>query len=64
MNVQYLNKNCPICGGYIMIPEPGYEICASCGYTLPGATTAQTESNALENIDVLIINGYKYVKEK
>lgn len=127
MSVQYVNKKCPVCGGYVSINALGHEMCENCRYVLPGSTTAteltkeykeyikemaqeiaaaplfidadkyafgtavgslepctltitncekfkvqlrelevefELDPDKLENIDTLIINGYKYVKEK
>jgi ribosomal protein S27AE len=114
MNLRYLNKTCPICGGFVVLLDSGIEMCEKCHYTLPshynlpssvqsqmldstrysstavgkaiGSVEPQTltitncekfkvqlreldvefelEPDKLENIDTLIINGYKYVKEK
>lgn len=46
---QYVNKNCPHCGGYMMLSVLGYEVCENCGYA-PGSTTS-TSSNLLELCD-------------
>ena len=37
---QPLNKNCPVCGGYVYITDIGTEICQNCGYVIPLATFA------------------------
>ena len=109
----YTNKNCPVCGGYVVLLPNGSEICEKCHYLLHGyikemakkkkitgnpfypgtavgkaigSDESQTltitncekfkvqlrevdiefelEPDKLENIDTLIINGYKYVKER
>lgn len=40
---QPLNKNCPICGGYVYLMH-GKQICCACGYVIPGLTQAVTSS--------------------
>lgn len=35
----YVNKNCPVCGGYLKVLT-NKEICEKCGYVLPGPTYA------------------------
>lgn len=41
MNLCYLNKNCPVCGGYVVLLDNGYEICEKCHYVLPSSTHVQ-----------------------
>ena len=38
MNLRYLNKNCPVCGGYVVLLDSGSEMCEKCHYILPGST--------------------------
>lgn len=40
MNIQYVNKNCPVCGGYVVINALGHEMCENCHYTLPQSNFA------------------------
>ena len=40
---QPLNKNCPICGGYVYLMH-GKQICCACGYIIPGSTQAVKSS--------------------
>lgn len=35
--IQHLNKNCPICGGYVVLLTNGTEMCEKCHYVLPGS---------------------------
>ena len=42
---QYVNKNCPICGGYVYLNTIGTEICQSCGYTLPFTTNSYSNKS-------------------
>ncbi len=42
MEVQYVNKLCPVCKGYVIINELGDEMCESCRYTLPTYTHVET----------------------
>lgn len=37
---QYVNKNCPVCGGYVVINALGDEMCEKCHYILPTTTHA------------------------
>jgi ribosomal protein S27AE len=37
----YINKNCPVCGGYVVLLDNGSEICEKCHYILPGSTQVQ-----------------------
>ena len=43
--IQYVNKNCPHCGGYMTLSVLGYEVCENCGH-VPDSTTS-TSSNSL-----------------
>lgn len=107
MNLRYLNKTCPICGGLVVLLG-GIERCEKCHYILSSSVQAQMldstrysstavgkaissvkpqtltitncekfrvqlrdidiefelEPDKLENIDTIILNGYKYVKER
>lgn len=40
---QPLNKNCPICGGYVYMNTIGTEICSNCGYVLPSSNFATSD---------------------
>lgn len=42
----YVNRNCPICGGYMESRTDG-DICTNCGYCLPGNTSI-TETNTTD----------------
>lgn len=46
---QPLNKNCPVCGGYVYVTDIGAEICQSCGYVIPLATFATTSTDYSHN---------------
>lgn len=35
MNLLYLDKPCPICGGFVVLLDSGIEMCEKCHYTLP-----------------------------
>ena len=43
--LQPLNKNCPVCGGYVYVNTIGTEICQSCGYTLPFTTNSYSNKS-------------------
>lgn len=50
----YVNKNCPVCGGYVKV-FTNKEVCEQCGYVLPSpnwATTA-TDNTSLEQYNPL-----------
>lgn len=36
MSIQYVNKTCPVCGGYVVLLTNGTELCEKCHYVLPG----------------------------
>lgn len=40
MSVTYLNKICPVCGGYISLLDNGVEICNHCHYIMPTSNVA------------------------
>lgn len=42
---QPLNKNCPICGGYIYLSTARSEICSNCGYVIPQSTYVTTPTD-------------------
>ena len=46
MSKYYLNKNCPICGGYIVLLDNGSEMCERCRYILPGSTQVSDATKA------------------
>jgi ribosomal protein S27AE len=46
MNLRYLNKNCPVCGGYIVLLDSSSEMCEKCHYILPGSTHASDATKA------------------
>lgn len=35
----YVNKNCPVCDGYVRLITNNIEVCENCGYTLPQPTS-------------------------
>ena len=39
MNLRYLNKNCPVCGGYVVRLNSGPEVCEKCHYILPDSNS-------------------------
>lgn len=41
MNLRYLNKTCPICGGFVVLLDSGTEMCEKCHYTLPSSLQIQ-----------------------
>lgn len=44
MSVQYVNKNCPVCGGYVVLLTSGTEICEKCHYVLPNSNWLESTS--------------------
>lgn len=54
---QPLNKNCPICGGYVYITDIGTEICQNCGYVLAQSTFVTTSTDYPHNTTG---SAYKY----
>ena len=44
----YINKNCPLCGGYVKILT-GREICEKCGYSLPSKTYISTAGTSIDS---------------
>lgn len=34
---QYVNKRCPLCGGYVLLLTNGDEVCKDCHYVLPNS---------------------------
>lgn len=51
---QYVNRNCPVCGGYVVINALGNLMCEKCHYVLPDSTTAT----------ITIPKSDKYIKQK
>ena len=45
MSIQYVNKNCPVCGGHIYVTDIGTEVCQHCGYVIPQSTFATTSTS-------------------
>ena len=46
MPTQYVNRTCPICGGYVVLLTNGTELCEKCHYTLSGSNNSiSTSSN-------------------
>lgn len=41
---QYVNENCPICGGYVVLTTNGTKICEKCHYLLPGSNWAYSST--------------------
>ena len=41
---QYVNKNCPVCGGYVVLLTNGTELCEKCHYVLPGPNWSESTS--------------------
>jgi len=39
--VYYINKSCPVCGGYVIVLDNGSEVCEKCHYILPSTNAAQ-----------------------
>lgn len=46
MNLRYLNKNCPVCGGVVILLDNGTEMCERCPYILSGSTQAQMSDSS------------------
>ena len=40
-----VNKNCPICGGYVYSTDIGTEICQTCGHVIAQSTFATTSTS-------------------
>lgn len=52
MNLRYLNKTCPVCGGFVVLLDSGSEICEKCHYILPSSTQVQmSDSNKASSSD-------------
>ena len=51
MSVQYVNKNCPVCGGYVVINALGHEMCENCRYILPQSNVATCSSTTCTSTD-------------
>lgn len=51
---QYVNKRCPVCGGYVLLSSGGVESCQDCYYVLTGAdwlnSTSATSGEQICNI--------------
>ena len=46
MNLRYLNKNCPVCGGVVILLDNGTEMCERCPYILSGSTQVQMSDSS------------------
>lgn len=44
MSIQYVNKKCLVCGGYVAINALGHEMCENCRYVLPQSNFATCTS--------------------
>lgn len=44
MSIQYVNKNCPLCGDNVVLLTNGTEICEKCHYVLPNSDWAYSTS--------------------
>lgn len=42
--IQYVNKTCPHCGGYVVLLANGTELCENCHYVMPGPNWAESTS--------------------
>ena len=42
---QYVNKNCPVCGGYVVSLTNGTELCEKCHYVLPAPNWAESTTS-------------------
>lgn len=52
MSLRYLNKTCPVCGGFVVLLDSGSEICEKCHYILPGSAQVQmSDSNKASSSD-------------
>lgn len=43
--MQYVNKTCPVCGGYVVLLTNGMELCEKCHYTLSDTNWATSTSS-------------------
>lgn len=41
---QYVNENCPVCGGYVVLTTNGTKICEKCHCVLPGSNWAYSST--------------------
>lgn len=46
MNLRYLNKNCPVCGGYVVLLDSGSEMCEKCHYILLDSSPVNMSDSA------------------
>jgi ribosomal protein S27AE len=51
MSIQYINKNCPVCGGYVVINALGHEMCENCHYILPQSNFATNNCTTCTSAD-------------
>lgn len=54
MSIQYVNKNCPVCGGNVVLLANGTRLCEKCHYVLPEpnwkeCTTSTSAAKYCEN---------------
>ena len=45
MSIQYVNKNCPVCGGYVILLKNGDEVCQDCYYVLSNSNWTESSTS-------------------
>ena len=51
MSIQYLNKNCPMCGGNVVLLANGAEVCEKCHYVLPPEDWGYDSTNSTSSAE-------------